>query len=110
MKRFMIAVMLVALTLMISGCYHSRVVVSPDYDPATAQPDVDESRWHILGLIPIGGDINLEERCPAGAGVVESRWLFPIFVVNWSNIKVYCNTGRTDADVDMSPELASSDL
>lgn len=91
MKRMLTLVLFVALTLFASGCFHNQIVISPDYDPAQEIPNVEELRIHLIDLVPLGSPINLDEVCPTGAGVVETRSLFAISILSFSQARVYCN-------------------
>ena len=96
MKRVCLLALLAVLMLPAMGCFQNTVVVSPDYDPRMTAPTHQETRMHILGLVPIGGDINLNEYCPQGTGIVETKMLFPFFVVSFGQMSIYCGTERAE--------------
>jgi hypothetical protein len=91
MRRLLALVLFVSLTLFASGCFHNTIVVSPDYDPSTEIPNVEELRIHLFDIIPLGSPINMEEVCPTGAGVVETRSFISLYVFGFSQARVYCN-------------------
>ncbi|RDV37732.1 hypothetical protein DV096_11470 [Bradymonadaceae bacterium TMQ3] len=107
MARFVMLALVAALALPSMGCYHNRIVTSPDYNPSKVTPDAEELRIHILGLFPVNSPVNLEATCPNGAGVLESRMLFDIRLATFSQTRVYCNTVAADAGADSADTLAA---
>ena len=108
MKRVCLLALLAALMLPAMGCFQNTIVVSPDYDPRMTVPTHQESRMHILGLVPIGGDVNLNDYCPQGAGVVQTKVFFPYFVVSFGQMSIYC--GRTQAQTMDQEGIESVEL
>lgn len=105
MKRLILLGLLLGLVLPSLACYHNQIVVSPDYDPAMTAPTHQETRLHVLALIPIGGDIDLNEYCPNGAGVVETKLFFP-FIVTFGQMSIYCGNARATLDDELELETA----
>ena len=95
MKRLMLTLIVVlALAVVSTGCWNNKIVTSPDYDPGQTSPDVEDISFHLLGLIHLTGDIDLNEVCPGGAGVVESKQ----FIFGIGQTAVYCTPGGADLD------------
>lgn len=90
MNRIIMLLLLVALALPALGCYHNQVIMAPDYDPSVDIADEEDLRLHLFGLFPLQQDVNLQEVCANGAGVVESRVLFRIGIVDFSQTRTYC--------------------
>ena len=106
MKRLMLCLMVFAFALSSTACFHNQVITSPDYDPAQEEPDHSEIQIHIFGLVNVTGPVNLEETCPQGAGIVESR----TFVNGWvSEAAVHCTPeGAELDDTTVEEKLARS--
>lgn len=99
MKRLILSLIVVlAFAVVSTGCFHNTIVTSPDYDPAQEIADHEELRIHLLGLVPLGGPINLDALCPQGAGVVETRYLIGISIVDFSQARVHCSPGGAELD------------
>ncbi|RAL20284.1 hypothetical protein DL240_18060 [Lujinxingia litoralis] len=107
MARFVMLALVAALAFPSTGCFHNRIVTSPDYNPSKSTPDAEELRLHILELIPLNSPVNLEATCPNGAGVVESRIFFRVYFLGFSQTRVYCNTVAADAGADSADTLAA---
>lgn len=79
MKRFYALILLVALSLPMTGCFHNQILVEPNYNSGATQAD-----WHngwqlyaLAGLIPLGQNpIDLATICPQGVGLVETKMSF----------------------------------
>ncbi|TXD41215.1 hypothetical protein FRC96_04300 [Lujinxingia vulgaris] len=107
MARFVMLALVAALAFPSTGCFHNRIVTSPDYNPSKSTPDAEELRIHILGLFSVNSPVDLEATCPNGAGVLESRMLFGIQFLTFSQTRVYCNTVAADAGADSADTLAA---
>lgn len=107
MARFVMLALVAALAFPSTGCFHNRIVTSPDYNPSKSTPDAEELRIHILGLFAVNSPVNLEATCPNGAGVVESRMLFELRIASFSQTRVYCNTVAADAGADSADTMAA---
>ena len=109
MKRLMLSLIVVlAIAVASSGCFHNKVVTSPDYDPGQTVPDHEEMRLHLFQLIPLNSAVNLSEVCPGGAGVVETRYLIGLqwigIPIDISQARVHCVPGGAEADVESPAE------
>lgn len=85
MKRFIASILLVALVMTTTGCFHNQVIVESNYDSSQPAPDY-RNAWQayaIMGLIPLGNNpIDLAQVCPQGAGVVQTKQTFVNGLVN----------------------------
>lgn len=101
MKRLMLSLIVVlALAVGSTGCFNNKIVTSTDYDPAKETADVEAISFHLLGLINITGDIDLNEACPNGAGVVQAKQ----FIAGIGQTAVYCTPGGADLDEEVVEE------
>lgn len=107
MARFIMLALVAALAFPSTGCFHNRIVTSPDYNPSKSTPDAEELRLHLFELIPLSGPVSLDATCPNGAGVVESRLFFRILFLGFSQTRVYCNSVAADAGADAADTMAA---
>lgn len=106
MKKLMMIVALVAIALGSTGCFHNKVIMSPDYDPAATEPDAEAISFHLFGILAlVGGSVDLDEVCPAGAGVVEDR----LFIAGIGQTRIFCKNTAADAGAAVAPEVAALD-
>ena len=99
MKRLLSAlIVLLAFSVLSTGCFHNKIVTSPDYDPGQTVADHEEIRLHLIRLVPLGGNINLDTICPGGAGVVETRYFISLSVIDISQARVHCVPGGAELD------------
>lgn len=89
MKRMSMVFFLLVMLVATSGCFHNRIVTSPNYNAAKSQEDYSAMQIHILGLIPTT-EVTLNEVCQTEAGVVETKTYISLFFLTFSNLKVYC--------------------
>lgn len=109
MKRLLISlVLVVALAVVSSGCFHNRIVTSPEYDPGQTTPDHEELRLHVIGLVPLGSPVNLDDVCPQGAGVVETRFFLNLSVFSIGQARVHCSPTGADGDENLEQKLTAS--
>ncbi|MBA2661510.1 MAG: hypothetical protein H0U74_04400 [Bradymonadaceae bacterium] len=109
MKHLLVLLFLIALAVPMTGCFNNKIITQSDYNPSKNVPDHSMVRLHVLSLVPIGGDINLNQLCPRGTGVVETQLVFPwLGIVTFSQAKVYC--ARTGASLELDvPAMAMNE-
>ena len=119
MKRLIFLACLVCLPLMTTGCWHNQIIVDKNYNAAATAPDY-ENDWHmylIMGLIDLGGDVNLTEVCgDRGAGIIEVEQSFLNGIVNgilqnlivFQTDRVTCATGGSAAVETETPEVTTN--
>ena len=78
LKRIILMFSLLALTSLITGCFHQRVIYDSDYNASKTVADHEALVFHIAGLINIGADLDLNQICPGGTGLVERRSFFDV--------------------------------
>jgi len=98
MKLKTAAIATLAAITMLSGCYKDTIIVDTAYDasrnPATTPPDVQNLEVHIIGLVNVTGDVNLEGACgDKGAGIVQTKILFRFSVLTFGQTGVFCKKG-----------------
>jgi hypothetical protein len=76
LKRTTLFALLLVCLAGLTGCFHQQVIVDPAYDASKTVPDFTRTHVHVLGLINLDNQINLDEVCPSGAGMVENKTLF----------------------------------
>lgn len=107
MKKFIPMLFILALVLPSLGCFHNRVIVSPDYNPSKTTPDHEAIFIHLFSIIPLSSNVDLNQVCPNGAGIVEHRGLlYGQLPIDFGQVRVYCQGARTDLDGDV-PTMAS---
>ena len=85
---------LLALALFaLSGCYHSQVVVDPNYNAAKAIPDSSKIYIHIFGLIGVNNNNALDDICANGVGMVENKTYIHLYYlpITIEESGIYCN-------------------
>lgn len=90
MKRLVVSLFLLALLVPATGCYNNKIITAPDYNPSKRVADETSVRLHLLGLVPLSGDVNLNQVCRDGAGVVETKFFINVSVLSIGQSKVYC--------------------
>ena|SRR5690554_3996471 len=107
MARFIMLALVAALAFPSMGCFHNRIVASPDYNPSKTTPDAEDNSIHILGLFPMSSPVDLNATCPNEAGVLESRMLANLGIITISQTRVYCNSVAADAGTDAADTMAA---
>lgn len=111
MKRFLIVLIVGAVALSSTACFHNQIITSPDYDPNFEEADHEELRMHLAGFVPLGGNIDLSEACPdSEAGVVEARQFFGAFAIEFGQARVHCTPAGAELDQeDLEEKFADAD-
>ena len=81
---------MLAMTSVMTGCFHQQVVVDSDYNASKTTPDYEATYFHILGLVGISNNVDLNQVCPGGTGLVENKTIITIQAVTIEKMGVYC--------------------
>ncbi len=76
LERKIIIALAIMCLVSLSGCFKQQVIVDPSYGGAKMMPDFEQTHIHVLGVINLDNQVNLEDVCPNGAGMVENKTLF----------------------------------
>jgi len=90
LKRICLTLSVLAMTMVMSGCFHQQVVVDTNYNASKTVPDYQTMYFHIIGLVGINNKVALNEVCPGGAGIVENKTFVNIYGVTFQQLSVYC--------------------
>ncbi len=98
LKRILLMLTLLAATSLMTGCFHQQVVYDSEYNASKTMPDHQATSFHIIGLVGVNHQLDLNQLCPGGTGLVENKTLFAAFVppfiasqvVSVEQVSVYC--------------------
>lgn len=119
MKRFCTLILLVGLTLPLTGCFHNQIIVEKNYSSSATEVDW-RNGWQsylLYGLVPLGNNpIDMTQVCPQGAGIVEVKQSFVNGLVSmlllggfvsFQNVAITCANAPA-ADAGTGDTLASN--
>ncbi|MEC9442039.1 MAG: hypothetical protein VYE40_13125 [Myxococcota bacterium] len=90
LKRILLTLALLSLVSVTTGCYNQQVVADTNYNAAKSTPDFQGTTIHIIGLVGISNTATLNEVCPSGAGLVETKAFLASPVLSIGQMAVYC--------------------
>ena len=119
MKRFNALILLVGLTLPMTGCFHNQIIVEKNYNSSATEPDW-RNGWQmylLYGLVPLGDNpIDMTQACPQGAGIVTVKQSFVNRLVSglllggllgFQDVSITCAKAPA-ADAGTGPAIASN--
>ena len=89
-KRILMMLAVLAMTSVMTGCFHQQVVYDSDYNASKTMPDYEATYFHIIGLVGIGNQVDLNQVCPGGTGLVENKTIITSQAVTIEKLGVYC--------------------
>lgn len=89
-KRILLMLTLLAATSLMAGCFHQQVVYDSEYNASKTMPDYQATYFHVVGIVGIGNQVDLNQVCPGGTGLVENKTFLTIQAVTIQQLSVYC--------------------